>query len=934
MLSELLRKKIDDSFKESFVGNSVILSEAEKSELIEEVGYMLRNVAYFRGESLLLYQYRAVALALVELTRNWNSDDDSWLDYISKKLIGRSGEIKGKVYSNITKCFDTLDNAGLFFLLECFRKKYYASVCCHAFAPKSSVFAFFDICWEIYCNDLSQQYTHNDPILDLIVTNLRKKFYSSNSEDDGMEFTIMSSIFDNDDDVSIGSNAYSLRVGIKGLAIDQQDLLSELLDITLTSIDSLFYNEPISADTHYKQLINEWWLIKQKTFGVRRERIRSRERELIASEYSQIRAKYILENGRARLIVPSFRLRGNYHYEPYIEVVVNGDTSFEKQIPTRGSVVLTTECESFDLDSLNIDGAIDISIVIRHAGEIIYTSKETLNRDFILFSGNREVTSQSLLPDTYFLYTTKINSLKIPQDVKSKSKNLFSIFAHEGDYISSLNKTVFFETTKTGKSAFFSSNEIQNATFRKNGTLYKLIDGDIYLSADSDCNFVDIGVRLNDRVYKLQEFNSTSLDRRTRFNLSELAEPGEPIELTVFRYSDYSIIDATEIVKFTNITVSFDKELYYGRNELGEVDFKSDQIDVKVTFFIDSEDCSIPYAGGDIIISPPVLKWRLTGQEWHINPSKTIYYKELSNSSILEIEIPKGLEYNVCMTNGGYLVQGTKRDQFLIGQKLHSQYKPSWEDTVVFVRHDDKFYEICQVFLKQVFLDEPIAVESDSKTIAINTTLFVGDKDTQLTVKLLNSEDTVVWSNILMKNQLSTFCLSDLRDDYYQIRIDSKLKGPFSKNETMYEKMILLGDIRRVRFNGKALKVNFAVLHNAAKPLLMRSTLYIYKLRFLGTRDGADYYSGQLYLTGRDGKRVPVNYAPNQHTGEKVRINPLRIELKTLSSCYLGYGLHANDPEFEYEDEFALTEKNQIYFGADRNLKAIDYYVFELIDEE
>ena len=72
------------------------------------------------------------------------------------------------------------------------------------------------------------------------------------------------------------------------------------------------------------------------------------------------------------------------------------------------------------------------------------------------------------------------------------------------------------------------------------------------------------------------------------------------------------------------------------------------------------------------------------------------------------------------------------------------------------------------------------------------------------------------------------------------------------------------------------------------------------------------------------------------YKGVKHTINPVRIELKTKLSCYLGYGLDLEDEDFEYDDEFAIDEQKRIVVGnysSGKKTSPIDYYLFDLIEK-
>ena len=272
MLTNEIRQKIESVYNNHFLGSSLAFNEEEKSSIYDEVGSILRRVGNEWGESIRRSEYEVILIALVELTKEWDSDEDAWLAFVSKKLLGSQSDIKGKLYTQICKCMDSLNKNNKFFMLNCFTKRYYASVCSHAFAPKSSVFSFFDMCWEIYCKDLLQQYAPNDPILSLIASSLHNKLADLGADED---------------DISIASKVYAFRAGIKGLAIDQPELLIELLNTSLFVIHSFMNSEPIKTDSYLKILLREWWNLKEQSFGKKVER-NIAQREYVATDYSHV----------------------------------------------------------------------------------------------------------------------------------------------------------------------------------------------------------------------------------------------------------------------------------------------------------------------------------------------------------------------------------------------------------------------------------------------------------------------------------------------------------------------------------------------------------------------------------------------------------------------------------------------------------------------
>lgn len=90
MLSLEIISKINKLYEKDFLGDSLLFSEDEKSQIYDEVGRILNNVLNNRGENIPSYRYKVVVVALVELTKEWNLDSESWFSFLFKKLVGSS----------------------------------------------------------------------------------------------------------------------------------------------------------------------------------------------------------------------------------------------------------------------------------------------------------------------------------------------------------------------------------------------------------------------------------------------------------------------------------------------------------------------------------------------------------------------------------------------------------------------------------------------------------------------------------------------------------------------------------------------------------------------------------------------------------------------------------------------------------------------------
>lgn len=916
-MEQELRIKISEAIKEPFVGN-YIFSNNDLTFIYDEAGNILRYISNERGVDLSCSDYELIFVALVNLSKEWNSEEESFFDYIYRRLLGNVQT--GKVYTQITNMMRKLNTSGKIYMLNSYTKKYYATLCSHAFAPRSSIESFFEMCWVIYCNDLDQQYEKNDPILDLITQSLHNKFNSYGT---------------NEDDFQIGSKVYSIRAGIRGLAIDEPKLMTSLLDSTMEFIHSLFNNEPIKLDKHINVLINNWWKQKETSFGIERARSHNR-REHIITDYSQIKAKYISVNAVAKLIVPAIRLIDNFEYEPYIEIKVNGISALCERIETRGSgILMSTKQVEYELSKFPLKKEIDISIEIAHSGHVIYHSKETLNREFILFRDSKEVMSQDCLPGRYFLYTTSLDDmLQYPDDIHRSGQNTYSLKAIEGEILQSNNKTIFFISEKTNRDLYFFAKEHNDAIYRYKDEEYKVIDGELYIDVAPSFDIKDYGVRYEDSSFKLSEFLSSKVNGKIRYNISMLISVGEPQHITVFKYSDNYIFASINLIKFNNINIHFDKELYYGKGETGIATFKTEKYHVQNSFNITNSEVSIPLEDGEIALYFPILRWKIDDGEWQTQEKiGGIWYKAITNSSMLYIDLPKTMSCIVELNNSDILEQCGSSLEYKLGQTIYAlkeNTKSSLKYFMICIKtSSNEFYPISKIYYKEVFMDEPILMFAKLGQFFWFPTSFVGDADARFRLDIFNDKNTNVYTKELTTKKENLTI--NLHEDYYHYKVTLLGKGFLHKETELYSKDFIYGNEKNIKYKGKTFVIKEVMLFDKNQPTRVR-TIYIDRIRYLGEKNNFDFYSGSLYIINQDGKKIYLNNMKNE-LNEYINVNPIRMEIKSENSCYIGYGLDINDEDFEFNDEFTLdcygkTTICQKVMG--QKTQGIDYFLFEV----
>jgi len=905
---EELKKKVSQAIKQPLVGET-IFSEEESTSLYSYVGGILREYIYGASTRISSLNDEIIFVAMVNAVKEWASDESTFWSRITKILIGTT-DCPQKLYKALTEIIDRLGSSGRILYLQ--GKRFYATLLAHAFSPLISTESFFELCWQIYCEDMSQYYSKNDTVFESAARELSRRFGTT----------------DNDEDFQLGSKAYSLRAGIKRLAIDQPEIMATLIRDTIETIHMLFNSEPIEESTYRNSLIHKWWNRKEASFGIQKEKHINRE-ERAVSDYSAIKLKYANDNGNLSIVVPAFRLLDNYDTCPWVEAYYDNSIVYSAELLTKGSgLLMTTKTHHILLDQFSVEEALQLRIVITHCGSEIYDSKNSLYRTFILFNGEREIFSQECLPGNYQLYTPDAEALlQSPNNIRKVKASYYVFNAVEGEMLQSTKRTVLFASEKQHRDIWIQADKKKNLIFRKDENEYSVVDGELKIAALATANLSDYGVRYEECSWKLQDFSSAQDGDIILYNISELLSVGEPQTIVIFKYSNDKIVCRADIVKFNNVEIIFDREYYYDKDRTGTVRFLTQKFDVTTSFDIDQPEVSLSVADGEVVLQIPTIRWRIDDRAWNNGfQEKGIWYKDFTNSSLLEFDIPSSIPYNVMITPNSVFLEKPQNgaDTYKMGQQIYSQIDKYDEAMVLIVFEDKTFLPILRIHTKSKFIEDPILQYDHHHLIWDPRNVYIGDKNDSFEFSLLDKSGAVVKTINLEQNALE-LDLSQIIDGYYSFNIDLKQKSLFKNiRTTLLSRKIIIGDENQLRFRNKTIVINQVMLGDAASPTYIK-TIYIENLRFIGKIDDSPYYSGSMYFIHNSGNMIYLDKMKND-AGDFDKTNPVRIELRSDNSCWMVAGLEIDDIN-DFLGELFLDQYHKISNFTKRT-QAIDYYIF------
>lgn len=887
-IDELLQK-INRIFIENKLLGNYDFTEDEYSALLENVG-LLSNSLLSYGNVFEDKHHKLIFTTLVEIAKRWKDSDNEddteensrFWDYISKHLINED-YINQKLYQAFT---DVISQLGKQHLLPIVLtgKKYYSTLMMHSFAPRNSIFSFYDLCYNIFKKDLDFGYTNEDEWLCKIVASQMK--------------TVLSGGYREDKKVSIGSSAYSIKIGLRSFSVNE-DLSADFVQFindTFYQINKLFNREFIDENTRLERYIVEWWKNKTEFEKVSDDTTRKRRVPTVSRE--NVVAKYIRDENSVFLYIPSIRLDdGNSIVS--LKVFVNGEQIRSEEIRTkRGELVVATKQIEFELnDLLRYYDTINLSVEIKENHTVIFDSEKnkvtSLDREFILFEGEKEVLSQINKPSNYFVYSKDIDALrKVPDELTTYGTNLYNIYPKAGESLSGVTKQVFFvDERRIGKTVCLIGGELNVEWFFDDISCIVYSSG-VKLLIPEDANLKALELRIDKKAYKLHELNFERIESDCyQFGLKAigLILENNPTEINLYSYEKEKTILSETIIILPNLEIQFNHPFYYGDLERKLTVYSDDEA-IELTWSNQDNEIRCPINDGMLLIKIAYLRWRINNNEWHNEPiNGKFWYKDfLENGDILEIDNPKE---NDDITLFGKANEESleifknQSGKFEIGRIIYAN--EGLTEISVFITYGKDVYKTFTLSTKEHFFTNPLSYADGTVFWNVEDT-FVGDKSNEFFL-IIKSEDNNYRSKITYKN-----CeIKNLQEDICTVKIKIKDKNIFSKAENyqpIYEGELLIGSSDKLRFKYKKIKLLSANCFDSKRSEWIHFVpkYFVDNLKFV-QEDENIYYTGKLCGIDQNGETRVLNTMKNEK-GTYDKTNPVRIELRDNHTLWMVAG--------------------------------------------
>ena len=854
-ITDELTKKVENAILNNRLVGDMVFTEDEYEALLEYTRGFSSD--YNWGKTWNLGGIKDIHfVTLVEIAKRWKRIDDDendeggFWDFVFK-TIGADGYTwtDQKLYSAYTGLISGLGRANRILIANT-AKKYWATLMMHAFAPIKSIYAFLDLCYNIYRKDLDFNYTESDKWVCEIAT---------------IRFCeILQSAAGNEKTISIGSNTYGVKIGLRTLALNDatQNEFVILIDRTLEIIDKLFRRTAFASKSYFEGIINDWW--QNKLAEVRIDR-KTGNRSSAAVTKQNITAKFIRNDDTVNLVIPPIRLdsKGSTVWLS-IYAGENGEQRYSNALFTRyGELTVTTTQKEFDLNELlKDDESIKIRVEITENGVVLYD--KTIEREFILFDGENEVLSQLNKTSNYFVYARNIDSLRTPADIQTHGSNLYNIYPKVGETLAGVARQVFFvdkATATSNKSTVSLFGSLSDCEWRFDDIGCSVFGGKVRLIVPNDTALNGLVLSVDAKRSLLSDLTYRQEDGYKLFDISDFVPKCEPTEVVVYSHQKEVQLIGVYIVVFPNLNIVLSKSAYYGKDEKKLTIFVDD--DSRDLYWANSDNEVVyPFNEGQLVVKIPYIRWRIDDKNWNKEPlNRRQWYKSHFHScSFLEIDSPHDLENSTVFALIEGQVTAIERNKisgkFEVGRYIYATENK--QEIMFFLQNAGKTHELFIVSTAEHFKSPPLAIV-DAKVVFRGGENFIGERERKfvITFKSVGREEQVFDSDKLESGIIA------IDEGIYWATVRSKISGIFAKaDKVFWQGEFVFGDEHTLKLSNIVLKISPIVGIGIISDF-WREVNYGYRISNLIRTNNEDVYTAQIYYLDSIGNTTAVGGTKN-----------------------------------------------------------------------
>lgn len=865
---------------------SRILKPEQVDKLNENARKYIDHVLREPGAKLSLRAEMQITLALVNYAKNWeNEENGGFWGYISLQFGYRdaSGAVVNLLKSSLE---NAMKRNRRLFLEDVNGRAFKSTVVTHALSTKKSWMALFDFLFDFYKSNLNWRAIPNDPLISVMVYALRQKLSGGNEEDV---------------ELMISSKVYSFQEGIRKLILHRPVYTRNLFERLIGKIDSLVNSETKQVKTYEELLCEEWF--KEKIIAISHTKRAERQPQVtqrdIATDYSRIRAKFILKNETdIQLILPDIRLENKEIKNATLSVSCNGREVMQKSLSWYGNELgktLNGVAVSASTGSQE-EQLLRFRVQIKCDDELIYDSEENLYRNVLLFYGASEVSVNQVKRDGYTLVLptaaeVEVENVDIAEIDLKTNEGMKAYFLEMRDgYVLSVNGRLIAFDSENGIDI-----KVVNPSESTSLPAVTLQDKEVFFAyRKSTCSIILGNRDCTQRFILLKdgekiEFDSLEQsDNGLAFSLP-LYEERDLIHLQVINLDNERLVFDRTFMLISEADCCFNRDFYYTASDYDGAEYYADIDDFHevVPFGMDEAEVRIPFRDGVLHVDIPKITVSETSGEWLQESQAAWYIGRVPQNSFLKVTA--SARVNIQFFVGGKDIHYDGQGLVTIGNVLQSfGGEDSFIDAEVVMKvagqRQSASYLLTRVFFKERFLKPPSFQTEGQKLFWDQGGTFIGESGREFALLLFGADDKAFEFKLGEDTEYIALP-EDMPVGNYRFEISIQTGGLFKRTkEVIAAGDCIIGDKNLLRFMNRRIVVDFITDESKEEAgHIQIRPCYIDQIRYCGMEDTSEgrcpIYSGVLYTTNYRGDRYEFSF--DVHTNKKgvtkMLVNPLRI---------------------------------------------------------
>lgn len=836
-----LQDKIQKAMEADFIGD-LQFDECELEQMKNDCRSFYRHAQQSWQKNYRSEDIDKLIVLIVNIAKTWDDDKESrfWV-----KLFG---EIFDDASIPPIKFYDEFESSlkrhGKTLFLSKERHRMFREVfLLHAFAPDKSRDSFVRLLWNWYINPdvVDYDFQPNDPLYAEIANFLSNEF----SDEANM-----------DEDSSFEGKTYAIKSSFKYLFTQNKQQGIKLLNALFAFFDSIYFNGQYDNNSFYSERCYD---IINRILDESHDKIKRRKRiniEHIISDYSKIYAAYeIDDNGNASIFIPEIRAIHESAEEYALEVLNDESVIFETQDYIVGNDLkrkIKRISIPFDSFGRQVQKNLHfrVKVYVLHDGylkRLIYDSKESLYREFILFRTSREIRLQNCKPNTYYIVHPSDVQVEKRTTCSVRNINQFTstIIAKENDYITGLTQQVFFSQEPKGSHIFIDGRNIESITFVRDNIeypFYKTVKS-LKITLEQSLKPESIIVRVDngDRFYPISNCATKNCNAYA-IDLHKVNAEGNGCHTIYISDSSKQKL-LHKVVYYVNNTLSFNATRNGYVFDSKTVNFAIQMNDDGINRALYScnpqsglERLSYPFDDGQIAFALPYIKWRIDdSDEWYYGSYGRDLWREddtIHSNCVIEIENCSRCDVSLLINDEEVLISSSGK--YLLGDALIKRTKNKSND--VLLRIDKSTFRLFTVHNKPSLSD--IDINLDNKVINLSP-YYIGDGLTKFSIVLENEDNRYE----ITSGTSSTFDI-DIIDGKYTVSV--YIVDFFGESETspIFKKDCTIGNPNKFYFSHSRIILNSFKKPEGGKIRL--NNVFITDIHYLREEAIGAVYSGLL----------------------------------------------------------------------------------------